>query len=281
MADFSDKGNSGCFSNMLRRISCFRSLPTHPADHILEPKAVESENRKENPEAATNPGIVARLMGLESLPANNWVSRKEIPDSVVRSRSVNFADYLLEFDLGTQAQQHRRFRTSVSFREVPTLSNQQNHDFLVVCLNGVDESTKGMRSRVRKSEMGFGEMKQSKEQRSKNRENRREKEVVKKENQGNNKISKLRDEPRRRRVSTKKNERRNVLTGSKTKSPLKPINQKKLFVEPKFTGKRKIKPVAVKEKPECDSQNASPVSVLDVNDLSGCFLILSLSLHFF
>jgi hypothetical protein len=54
------------------------------------------------------------------------------------------------------------------------------HDFLVVCLNDVDESTKN-RSRVRKSEMCFGEMKQRREWRTKNKENRREKEVVKKE----------------------------------------------------------------------------------------------------
>ena len=92
---------------------------------------------------------------------------------------MNFADYLLEFDL-TQAQQHRRVRTSMSFREVPTPSHQQNRDFLVVCLNDRDESTKGMRSKVRKSEVGFGEMKQRKEQRSKNKESRREKEVLKK-----------------------------------------------------------------------------------------------------
>lgn len=162
MADFSDNGNSGCFYKMLRRISCFRSLPTHPADHILESKTIKSENQKENPKAAASPGIVARLMGLDSLPDNNWVSRKGIPDSVVRSRSVNFVDYLLEFDLSTQAQ-HRRVRTSVSFREVPTLSQQQNRDVLVVRLNDGDE-TKGMRSKVRKSEMGFGEMKQRKEQ---------------------------------------------------------------------------------------------------------------------
>jgi hypothetical protein len=228
-----------------------------PADHILESKTAKSEEQKEKPKAAANPGIVARLMGLESLPENNWVSRKGISDSVVRSRSVNFADYLLEFDL-TQAQQHRRVRTSVSFREVPTPSHQQNRDFLVVCLNDGDESTKGMRSKVRKSEVGFGEMKQRKEQRSKNKESRREKEVLKKkENRGNNKISKLRDEPRR--IPTNLSSK---VGNGKTKSALKPKNQKKLFVEHKFTRKRKIQPLAVKVDPECDSQNASPVSVL-------------------
>jgi hypothetical protein len=261
MADSSGNGDSGCFRNMFRRISCLRSLPTHPADHILESKTTKSEEQKEKPKAAANPGIVARLMGLESLPENNWVSRKGIPDSVVRSRSVNFADYLLEFDL-TQAQQHRRVRTSVSFREVPTLSHHQNRDFLVVCLNDGDESTKGMRSKVRKSEVGFGEMKQRKEQRSKNKESRREKEVVKKkENRGNNKISKLRDEPRR--IPTNLSSK---VGNGKTKSALKPKNQKKPFVEHKFTRKRRVQPLAVKVEPECDSQNTSPVSVLDVND---------------
>lgn len=287
----SHNANSGCFSNMVRRISCLKSLPTHPADYVTsDSKTSKSEEiQKENPKAEAaiqapgNLGVVARLMGLDSLPETNWVPRKGPQDSVLRSKSVNFADYMLEFDL-TQAQ-HRRVRTSVSFREVPTLSHQKSHDFLVVCLNEVDESeTKGsMRTKVRKSEMGFGDMKQRKEQRSKNKENMRASQV-------NNKISKLRDEPRR--VSTKfnlsskagngsssngakrlslvpapkKKEYRNNVASLKAKSPSKPINQKKLLVEPKFTRRRKVQHLAVKVEPDSDSQNSSPVSVLEVSD---------------
>uniref|UniRef100_A0A2N9I839 DUF3741 domain-containing protein n=1 Tax=Fagus sylvatica TaxID=28930 RepID=A0A2N9I839_FAGSY len=262
--------------------SCFTSLPTHPADFVHDSNTIKSEDHKENPKAgaviqapANNPGIVARLMGLDSLPQTNWVPRKGTHDSVMRSRSVNFADYMMEFDLA-QAQ-HRRVRTSVSFREVPTLSHQQNHDVLVESLNKVDESeTKGsMRSKVRKSEMGFGEMKQRKEQRSKNKEHMKERELLKKKvNQGNNKISMLRDEPRRvsdpngaKRFPThKKNVYKNNVASLKAKSPSKPMNQKKLLVEPKFTRKRKIQNLAVKVEPEFDSQNSSLVSVLEVSD---------------
>ncbi|KAK9986124.1 hypothetical protein SO802_031075 [Lithocarpus litseifolius] len=287
----SHNANTGCFSNMVRRISCFGSLPTHPADYdTSDSKTSKSEEIQiENPKAEAaiqaprNPGVVARLMGLDSLPETNWVPRKRPQDSVLRSKSMNFADYMLEFDL-SQAQ-HRRVRTSVSFREVPTLSHQKSHDFLVVCLNEVDESeTKGsMRSKVRKSEMGFADMKQGKEQRSKNKENKRASQV-------NNKISKLRDEPRR--VSTKSNlssklgngsnsngakrlslvpthkkkEYRNNVASLKAKSPSKPINQKKLLVEPKVTRRRKVQHLAVKVEPDSDSQNSSPVSVLEVSD---------------
>ena len=287
----SHNANSGCFSNMVRRISCLKSLPTHPADYVTsESKTSKSEGiQKENPKAEAaiqapgNLGVVARLMGLDSLPETNCVPRKGPQDSVLRSKSVNFADYMLKFDL-TQAQ-HRRVRTSVSFREVPTLSHQKSHDFLVVCLNEVDESeTKGsMSSKVRKSEMGFGDMKQRKEQRSKNKENMRASQV-------NNKISKLRDEPRR--VSTKSNlsskvvngnnsngakrlslvpthkkkEYRNNVASLNAKSQSKPINQKKLLVEPKFTHRRKVQHLAVKVEPDSDSQNSSPVSVLEVSD---------------
>lgn len=275
----SQNANSRCFSAMF---SCFTSLPTHPADFVHDSNTIKSEDHKENPKAgaviqapANNPGIVARLMGLDSLPQTNWVPRKGTHDSVMRSRSVNFADYMMEFDLA-QAQ-HRRVRTSVSFREVSTLSHQQNHDVLVESLNKVDESeTKGsMRSKVRKSEMGFGEMKQRKEQRSKNKENMKERELLKKKvNQGNNKISMLRDEPRRvsdpngaKRFPThKKNVYKNNVASLKAKSPSKPMNQKKLLVEPKFTRKRKIQNLAVKVEPEFDSQNSSLVSVLEVSD---------------
>ncbi|KAI9201009.1 hypothetical protein LWI28_016481 [Acer negundo] len=43
-------------------------------------------------------GVVARLMGLDSLPETNWIPIGKSPNSVTRSRSVNFMDYLLKFD---------------------------------------------------------------------------------------------------------------------------------------------------------------------------------------
>lgn len=63
-------------------------------------------------------------MGLDSLPNTSRVSfRVKPPDSVTRSKSVNFIDYLLQFDPSYHQEQeriHRRMRTS-SFREVPAV----------------------------------------------------------------------------------------------------------------------------------------------------------------
>ncbi|KAF5476278.1 hypothetical protein F2P56_008009 [Juglans regia] len=299
MTDFSRNADSGCFSGLFGRNSCFRSLPTHPADNVIDSKTVDkSDYQKENPtakakiKAPANPGVVARLMGLDSLPETIWVPGKGTSDSLVRSRSVSFADYMLQLDISQT--QHRRVRTSVSFREVPALSLQQNRDLLVVFLDNVDE-TKGKGTKVRKCERDSGDMKQGKaEQRSKKKEiNTREransmKKKKKMENQENNRISMLRNEPRRvvstnlsnrnttgsaKRLSLlpthKKNEDRTDVANLKEKSPPKPRNQKKQSVEAK--PKRNRKPqgtlaVEVERDERHDSQNSSPIYLLEVND---------------
>ncbi|XP_041023791.1 uncharacterized protein LOC121264598 [Juglans microcarpa x Juglans regia] len=300
MTDFSRNADSGCFSGMFGRNSCFRSLPTHPADNVIDSKTIDkSDDQKENPtakakiKAPASPGVIARLMGLDSLPETIWVPGKVTSDSLVRSRSVSFADYMLQLDISQT--QHRRVRTSVSFREVPALPHQQNRDLLVVFLDNVDK-TKGKGTKVRKCERDSGDLKQRKaEQRSKKKENTREirasvktKKKKKMGNQENNRISMLRNEPRRvvstnhsnrnttgsaKRLSLlpthKKNEDRTDVANLKEKSPLKPINQKKQSVEAK--PKRNRKPqgtlaVEVERDERRDSQNSSPIYLLEVND---------------
>ncbi|GKV28071.1 hypothetical protein SLEP1_g37169 [Rubroshorea leprosula] len=54
-------------------------------------------------------------MGLESLPKKNRVLIGKSPGSVTQSRSMNFMDCLLEFDL-TESK-HHGVRTLVSFRK--------------------------------------------------------------------------------------------------------------------------------------------------------------------
>ncbi|KAF3449518.1 hypothetical protein FNV43_RR10247 [Rhamnella rubrinervis] len=296
----SESGSSGCFSGILRRVLCTGSVPTHPSDQILDSNKVIEPNFPEKKEAnkgkveipsPSGPGIVARLMGLDSLPETKWVPGDRKPDSVTRSRSVNFAEYLLKFDSSSEAQQnHRRVATSLSFREVPASCYQQrSRDFLVVYLDDNVDEPKEIELKERKCEMGFRENRQGMKQRShksKEKEKKREKTVRlmknnRKENEGiitSKKISKLKDEPRRefRKVKDSKNCNINGAKGFGSVMPckksnngggnLKPENRKKMAAKQKFTKKRKNKHASKKIEPisECFPENRS--YVLDVYD---------------
>lgn len=208
----SEATKPGCFSGILRRLLCSGSFPTHPSDHIpdpnptkLGPNSDKEPTKKPEIKAQIGPNVVARLMGLDSLPADtNWVPKERARDSFSRSRSLNFADYMLKFDM-VDSQKHRRVRTSVSFREVPVSFQQQNGDFLVVYLDNVDEYS----NETKKSEMGFGKAKQTKikmkekskksEEISKRDQSLRMKNKSKEnEESSSSKISKLKNEPRRK-----------------------------------------------------------------------------------
>ncbi|KAJ0028719.1 hypothetical protein Pint_34860 [Pistacia integerrima] len=269
------KNDSGCFSCILRRLLCQGSHQTYPSDQIAEPAEVEFNEPKKELKPETEiltqgaPGIVARLMGLDSLPEASCVPKGKAPDAVTRSKSVNFMDYLLQFDLA-QAPQHRRVRTSVSFREVPTFLHQQNPELLALYLDEVDENKK-RESKVRKSAKEFGELKQKKEERSKNSKERL---AMKKEKQSNRKkLSKFIDEPRR--VSVKRHS--NISTSKKygesgttvkEKSSVKRMHQSEVLAKPKVSKSKTQQSVEAVEAAECSSENPSPISVLDVNDFS-------------
>ncbi|KAL7133971.1 hypothetical protein ABFS83_12G174700 [Erythranthe nasuta] len=136
MANAANTTPSKCFSGILRRLICSGSLPTHPSDDkFVEPNIIEQkpeeysmEHRVANMkvEAASTPGVVARLMGLDSFPSSPFLAPKEKTTlgSFFRSRSVNSIDFLSHFDPVIIKQgrphhhhHHRRVRTSVSFRE--------------------------------------------------------------------------------------------------------------------------------------------------------------------
>ncbi|XP_050381309.1 uncharacterized protein LOC126798395 [Argentina anserina] len=298
--------NSTCFNSILRRLLCTGNVPTHPSsDYILDSSPTQLAKPPKNPKyepkfqplpspsASVSPGIVARLMGLDSLPETNWV---RTPELVTRSKSVSFADYLMDFDV-TPTSQHRRVRTSVSFREVPAVMSQpEGQEFLVVYLDSVDKG-KEFGAEVKKAE----EVKQGKEQRRKNREssavikNKNEEKVVKKNSK---KISKLKNEPRRecgaqssrasrngkgddglgysvrpKEKAMSKNGGVNFTEGSGEHSPLKKTTsqkkKKKVVAEPKF--KKGNHQNAVKKREAVDisscSENSSPVSVFDIDDI--------------
>ncbi|OIW19105.1 hypothetical protein TanjilG_08905 [Lupinus angustifolius] len=276
-----EKAKSGCFYDFLQVLLCpgnGPSPPVHPADNVIKSEKTELVHSKKDTmvdEYAATPGVVARLMGLDSLPKTNFSTKEATQDSVPRSRSVNFVDYLLEFDLN-QSNNHRRVKTSASFREVPALAQWRNRDLFVPYWG--DDKSKGEEEKSKKREKDLSELKQTKKKGSNEKENLKERvSIVKKEwNQGKNKkISKLKNEPRN--VPSSYNRSRMVRkypceakdlsnVSSRSNSPLS-NKRKKGFIEPKLlVNKRNQKSNKKKIETENNSENLSPVSVLDCND---------------
>lgn len=301
----SHNSGSGCFSGIVRLLLCRGSHQTHPSDQRVEPITPEFFNHvKKDPKTgidanveapvSTTPGVVARLMGLDSLPDTNRVPRgRSSPEAVTRSRSVNFMDYLLQLDLA-QAQ-HRRVRTSVSFREVPALMNQENHDVYVLYLDDQDKKPKKMGSKQRKSEgISFGDQMKQKnyEERSKSKESiiTREGAVKMEKNRHNNnmKVSTSKNEPKRvsssRQFSSvgncdgvqfssgfvmphKKDVCRKSRENPRARSPVKkPVNQKEVLVESKFMKRIKKRQACKDSQSDCSSEDSSTISVFGLSE---------------
>ncbi|XP_016437561.1 uncharacterized protein LOC107763589 [Nicotiana tabacum] len=160
-----DVTSAKCFSGIFQRLLCGGSLPTHPSDQFTKPNKTEfdfssqklpfkaDENITSNKVTANSPGIVARLMGLDSLPEKNNTFVGSFP----RSRSVNSLDYLMQFNL-TENFHHRRVRTSLSFREIPNFDQEFKSEFLVFCFN--DEKEKQGFNIRKSNKVGNQEMKQ-------------------------------------------------------------------------------------------------------------------------
>ncbi|XP_055811696.1 uncharacterized protein LOC129881538 isoform X2 [Solanum dulcamara] len=158
-----------CFSGIFQRLLCGGNLPTHPCDEFKEPnrttfdhtsqalpfKAEENSIIGNKVIGGNSPGIVARLMGLDSLPQE---VEKINFGSFSRSRSDNSLDYLMHFNLTHQNFHHRRVRTSASFREIPNLDEEFKSEFLVFCFNDEKEEQTFRKSnqemRTKKTEDG-------------------------------------------------------------------------------------------------------------------------------
>ncbi|KAK9124519.1 hypothetical protein Sjap_014121 [Stephania japonica] len=219
---------NGCLPGVLRRLLCAGSLRTHPFDCVKDGNGVDSGAHKKDLNFITKnvesgsmtPGLVARLMGLESLPDSSS-ARRRIPDSIGRSRSVNSANYWSEFD-PTQGQQRR----VKSFREMPTFLHKENDEFLVLSFEKTGESG------------GF----RSNEQR-------------KKSDRGDRRVEhKCEIEELKMGRSVKKELKSERTKLEKTKKKMKGTKKHGIVCEEKNRGA------------ECDSENSSPVSVLDLDD---------------
>ncbi|KAL9316584.1 hypothetical protein ACSQ67_017585 [Phaseolus vulgaris] len=131
----SKSATAGCLTAILRRILCSGGLPTHPSDQIRELDSVskmsgkvqELKTKQDNESTTTSsitPGLVERLMGLESM--GDRERPIESSSSLSRSKSMNSVDYLGECKRMEGLHNHAK---SSSFREVPTLL--ENENFLV------------------------------------------------------------------------------------------------------------------------------------------------------
>lgn len=244
----SERNKTGCFSTILHRLLCTGSCQTYPSDHISETDRKKSLNyQNEDPDSSkvqikeqNTPGIVARLMGLESLPEISWVSKrdKNADISICRSRSVNSVQCLLEFDLSEAL--HRRVRTSVSFRELLMLP-QNSHGSLL------NDETKDIG--LKDYEMGHFEVGA---ERRKNKENVREGVVGKRCNGGKNKKCSKKNEESSKIYPKASSEARNFrgsakdlgfansrsVMASKVEKPVKHGNKKDLIDVTALPGKR-------------------------------------------
>ncbi|KAJ6716061.1 hypothetical protein OIU74_008740 [Salix koriyanagi] len=126
------------------------------ASCLTDTKNSSGQMRKPETTAAT-PGVVARLMGLGSFPETSSVDVKVGANSISRSRSMNSMEFRGEND---QIQgQHRRVRSTLSFRERPTFLEVENKEYFVLSFENIGGESKKVRSKERKCEVGSGELK--------------------------------------------------------------------------------------------------------------------------
>ncbi|KAE9615146.1 hypothetical protein Lal_00048139 [Lupinus albus] len=178
---------AGCATAIMHRILCSGGLPTHSSDQnqIIELDSMQSGKvqefkAKKKTEAVTTHGnVVARLMGLDLKVEIPFEAKN--PTSLLHSKSMNSVDYLGEIK---QVKGLHRYdsKSSLSFRDAPTFDLFENENFLVLSFEGGSES-KEFKSKGRKNEKGYAELKQKQRERRELKKNKRE--TVHDEKKGN------------------------------------------------------------------------------------------------
>ncbi|KAG4923626.1 hypothetical protein HKD37_18G049794 [Glycine soja] len=182
---------SGCLTAILRKILCSDGLPRDQIRELDSSNAMlsgkdQNLKAKQNTEidttttttsatsiitTTTTPGIVARLMGLETIE----IPCGSKPNSLSRSRSMNSVDYLGVCN-GMEEVLHKRVKSTLSFREAPTFLLHESDKFLELSFEGEGGEGREFKSNGRKREPGCAELKQKvRSERGELRENKREK----------------------------------------------------------------------------------------------------------
>ncbi|XP_039135995.1 uncharacterized protein LOC120273431 isoform X2 [Dioscorea cayenensis subsp. rotundata] len=141
----SDTG-MGCLTGIMSRLLCHNAA----REAIREAKQVSRElcNEAEK-KPAPSPGLVARLMGLDSMPVFPYTP----PSSMGRSRSTSSLESWPLFLSGERCNEKVKMRTSVSFREAPTFLRQENEDFLLLTFTSEPSEEKDMKELKQVKEM--------------------------------------------------------------------------------------------------------------------------------
>ncbi|XP_074303123.1 uncharacterized protein LOC141637536 isoform X2 [Silene latifolia] len=236
-----NKGNGlSCFSGFLSRILGSKTPPTYPSDFENHEEFSKIEKLVDG---SATPNLVARLMGLEFMPEISSNDDQKSWNSIFRSKSMdsgNFRDGTEEIQ--GEALQHRRVKTSFSFRETPNFFELEGDDFLV--LNFDVKSCK-----KKKKVSSFGESKTAK---------RRGKQRINREEQGKNRV--FSDEERvSLGISTQISQSLENDLVSKQSYKLSPFRDRINVTKAEEDG---IKGRS-KGEVECELDNSSPVSVLD------------------
>ena len=261
----SKNDTAGCLAGILRRILCSGTLPTHPSDHITEETNSVELNLKAQERIPTpgTPGLVARLMGLESLPdiGSDWAQSRR-KNLVSRSRSMNSVDGLSGFG---DPKLHRRVKSTTSFRHMPEFLELEDEEFFILSFE-----KKEIRSKEVKCELGCGELNQRRKKKGERVENGKERRKV---------VSDLNREAlqRKRRSSFDKrsdnnkignNNSGNVCKDSTVKrhvvsNQVAPSHGLKRSLNKKKKKKTNSQDVKRVEHDHSTSEDSSPVSVLD------------------
>ncbi|XP_021720661.1 uncharacterized protein LOC110688247 [Chenopodium quinoa] len=260
------KGNVfGCFSGVLSRILCSKSLPTHPSDPIeINKKQHYSTIETIVVDGAVTPNVVARLMGLDSMPELEFSSEfhQKFTNSIPRSKSMDSEDFRGETE--EMQGQHRRVKTSVSFRETPDFFELEDDDFFILNFDkrgkckkkdpNVEDSEASVKKhkRRRKRDKCGKKQRRNRDEQSKNRVfSNEERLTLKLSPQNSPKIDAIFD----------------IHKQSYHLSPIRDMNSsKKEELDENKSRKKKKKETFLgqsKDEVECDSDNSSPVSVLD------------------
>lgn len=157
----------GCVSSIRKRLLCSR-IPAPTSDVNPEAKLEEHLSRglttQKEDVVSVSPGIVARLMGLESLPEQSIVPRYRPIDASLPRRSADSIYNPAKFD----PLVNRQVGMSLSFRDLPTYLQDDVKEFFLCRAEKIWEK-KTHYLKGRKNEISGREAKQMVVERTKTR----------------------------------------------------------------------------------------------------------------
>ncbi|CAL5351504.1 unnamed protein product [Camellia sinensis] len=260
------------FSGILCRLLCTGNLPTHPSDLITDstttiPTTTFENSKNDFKTQVKTPGVVARLMGLDSLPTSTWFQKT--PPFSVADQSITLITCQISIPLFPTiagSEHHYRF---VKFQLFSNNNNNQKSIiliFFVLCLEKVGGNG-GIKMGL-SSDMALKDLKQKEMKTERNRENLSE---TKFENK--RMVFRRKEDQPNRLCGNCSSKVDNVNLDRKNKVVVN-VNQKKTGSELKIGNNKKSRNNIAKKVQQsvCVSKNLSPVSVLDLHHHS-------LSLH--